>query len=220
MEVTPGERLDRLSVLLAASPHNLVARGDRDRARELHVEEGVAVGRLLPLSGRWLDLGTGGGLPGLALAVVAPDVRWTLLDSVGKKVDAVRGFAAELGLPRVEAVRARAEDLAHDADHRARYDGVVSRATAPLPVLMELARGFLADGGVLAAVKGPRVGEELAATARARHVLHYGEIHRTDVTAVARPTVLVTMRAQGRPPRGYPRASGVPRRSPIGGGTG
>lgn len=215
--MTPTEQLDHLALLLAASPHNLVARGDRERVRELHVDEGVAVGRLLPLAGRWLDLGTGGGLPGLALAVAAPEVEWTLLDSVGKKVDAVRGFAAELGLTGVVAVTARAEDLAHDTGHRARYDGVVSRATASLPVLMELARGFLLDGGILAAVKGPRVGQELPATARARHVLRYSEIHRQDVVAVARPTVLVTMRAQGRPPRGYPRASGVARRAPIGG---
>jgi len=216
--VTPQEQLDHLAALLAASPHNLVGRGDRDRVREVHVDEAVAVGRLLPLKGRWLDLGTGGGLPGLALAVLAPDVEWTLVDSVGKKVAAVREFAAALGLPQVMSVQARAETLARDPDHRARYDGVVSRATASLPVLMELARGFLSDGGLLAAVKGPRVGQELALTSRPRHVLHYGGVHSDVVAAAVRPTVLVTMRAQGRPPRGYPRAPGVPRRSPIGGG--
>ena len=126
-------QLVRLAALIASSPHNLVARGDRPRILETHIDECVRLAKVLPLQpdSSWMDLGTGGGLPGLVLAVLRPDVRWTLVDSVGKKVAAVRAFASDLALSNVTAVRARAEALAHDADHRAAYDGVTSRAVAP-----------------------------------------------------------------------------------------
>lgn len=212
-------RLDHLSELLAGSPHNLVSRRDRAQLRAVHVEECLAVGELLPLAAgqRWLDLGTGGGLPGLVLALRDPEVSWTLVDSARKKVEAVQGFAQALELTNVLAVWERAETLARDPGHRGGYDGVISRAVAPLPTLLELSRGFLRDGGTLAAVKGPGVEKELTRAAVAGRQLQLGDVGLQTVPSTSRPTLLVTMRARGGPPSACPRRDGVPRSNPLGG---
>ncbi len=210
--------LRRLARLIAHAPLNLVAAAERSSVYERHVFEAAAVGRLLaPAPGsRWLDLGTGGGLPGLALAVVYPDVSWTLVDATQKKIRAVAGFADDLGLQNVVAVHGRAERLAHEARFRGQFSGVVSRAVAPLPTLAELARGFLGDGGELAAVKGPTWAEELSAAQTALRMLHLEFSTAREVPETVRATWLVTMRATGRPPVGYPRRDGLPRQQPLG----
>jgi len=212
-------RLDRLAELIATSLHNLVSRRDRDRVRSVHVAESYAVGEVLAPAGgaRWLDLGTGGGLPGLVLALRYPSTTWTLIDSTAKKVAEVARFAAVLELENVRTVHGRAEELAWDAQHRGTYDGLVGRAVAVLPVLLELGRGFLRDGGTLAAIKGPRLQEEIAAAERARFSLALGPIHRYPLLAEGRATTVVTMRAQGPPPRRYPRSTGIPAATPLGG---
>lgn len=211
-------QLDRLATLVAASPHNLVSRRDRSVVREVHVEEARLVADVLPLTpgSHWIDVGTGGGLPGLALAILAPETSWTLLDSVRKKARAVEEFATELGLANVAAVAARAEVLAWDPAHRERYDGALSRALGRVDVVAELSRGFVRPGGLVAAVKGPRVGEELPALERVRGRLALEDVHSVALPDAPRGTWLVTMRATGPAPRTYPRRDGVPRASPLG----
>lgn len=213
------ERLDRLAELIASSPHNLVSRGDRDRVRPVHVEESRAVGEILaPAPGAsWVDLGTGGGLPGLVLALCYPATTWTLIDGIAKKVAAVSMFADALQLENVHAIPGRAEELAWHPEHRGVYDGLVSRAVAPLAVLLELSRGFLRDGGMLAAIKGPRVEQEMASAEAARRSLALGPFHRRSLAGGDRATTVVTMLAQGPPPRRYPRRTGVPAAAPLGG---
>jgi 16S rRNA (guanine527-N7)-methyltransferase len=212
-------RLAKLARLISTSPHNLVSRRDRASVGTAHVPEALGVGALLdPGEGqRWLDLGTGGGLPGLVLAIAYPATHFVLVDSTRKKIEAVREFAAGLGLDNVVAIAERAEVLAHDPAHRGSYDGVVARAVAPLPILAELARGFVAPGGVLGAVKGPDWEAELARAERSLAVLGWRDAVASHVASATRPTWLVRMRAEGAPPRGYPRRTGVPRQDPIGG---
>jgi 16S rRNA (guanine527-N7)-methyltransferase len=214
----PDPRLDRLAALIGTSPHNLVSRAERAHVRSRHVEEAVLVAAVLPLESgqRWLDLGTGGGLPGLVLAILHPEVTFTLLDSVAKKTRAVAEFAATLDLGNVTVVTGRAERVAHDPAHRGRYQGVTSRALADLVVAAELSRGFVDTGGVVAAVKGPRWSEELerARAGLTRLRLRYEQ--SAEVGGAARPTWLVTMRATGPCPREIPRRDGIPRAQPLG----
>lgn len=202
-----GLKLDRLAQLIATSPHSLVSRGERERVRSVHVPESAAVGSRLPLiaGGRWLDLGTGGGLPGLVLALLYPDVSWVLLDATAKKVAAVASYIDDLELANAQAVRGRAEEVGRLPEHGGRYDGVVSRAVAKLPRLMGMGRGFLDAGGTLAAIKGPHVDEEIRAGELIRKQLGFGAIHRQRIDEAVRPTMLVTMRVQGHLPQEHPR---------------
>lgn len=209
------DRLRLLAALIGSSPHNLVATGERMQVYERHIVECDEVaGRIAP-AGRWVDLGTGGGLPGLVLAVRHPDVAWTLIDATAKKVTAVREFAAALELDNVTVVQGRAEALAHSPDHRGGYDGVVARALAPMATLTELARGFVAPGGRIVAMKGPAVQAELDAAAAALRTLKVSVEGLERMQSAVRETWLVTLVTQGEPPRGYPRRDGVPKSDPL-----
>lgn len=211
------ERLRLLADLIASSPHNLVSRRDRADVLGLHLEECAALAGMLPVKpgARWIDVGTGGGLPGLVLALCRPDTEWTLLDATRKKVEAVRSFAAALGLRNVIALHDRAERLAHQDGMRGRFEGAVSRALGPLPVVMELCRGFVAPGGTIAAVRGPQWAAEVERARPAARLLRIADLHALPVPVAARPTWVVTMRADGPAPQGCPRPDGIPRTRPL-----
>ena len=116
---------------------NLTAITQPDQVATLHLLDCAALLPLCPLAGKTvIDVGTGAGLPGMVLALLTPDARFTLLDSLGKRIDFLREVCDDMGLPHVTSVHARAEDFA--AQHRERYDVAVSRAVAQLNVLCEL----------------------------------------------------------------------------------
>lgn len=213
------DQLRKLAGLISGSIHNLVSRGDREDVYGIHVRECVGYLPALELAPeqRWIDLGTGGGLPGLALAILAPDVSWTLVDSVRKKTDAVQAFAEELGLNNVVVINGRAEELAHDPALREQFDGAISRAVAPLPTLVEVLVGFVKPRGRVVAAKGPRWPDELDASRGAMELLGLSEERVVPIAEAARRTWLVMMRREGLLPRQYPRRAGLPKAHPLGG---
>lgn len=104
---------------------------------------------------RWADLGSGGGLPGIPLALALPDVRLTLIEAVGKKCAFLQDVVAELGLTeRVEVACARSEELAATGQPgRGSYAVVLAKAVGPLAVVVELAAPLLRGGGLLVVSK-------------------------------------------------------------------
>jgi 16S rRNA (guanine527-N7)-methyltransferase len=156
------DRLERFAELVAASPHNLVSRGARSELTTRHVPEAVAVARLLPRgAGKLLDVGSGGGFPGMVIAIVRPELDVHLLDATAKKTAFLRAAADELGVA-VTVHTGRAEELAR-SDLGGSFDLVTARAVAPLSRLLPWTIPFLRPGGVLCAVKGERWHEELRA---------------------------------------------------------
>lgn len=107
-----------------------------------------------------IDVGTGGGIPGLVLAICMPEATLTLVDSIRKKIDIVSEIARELELSNVVTLNGRSEDLA--ATRRERYDAAVARAVAPAPIVAEYLAPFVRVGGTVAAYKGERAVEEIA----------------------------------------------------------
>ena len=139
--------LDRLEayvgLLLEANARlNLTRVVEPDEVARLHLLDAISalpiVDRLAPQ--RAIDLGSGGGVPGLVLALARPSVQWTLVDSVRKKADALRSFADALSASSVRVVAERAEVLGRDAAFRESFDMVTARACAALPVLAEYGR--------------------------------------------------------------------------------
>ena len=183
----------------------------------LHVLDALAALPLLdavaPRSA--LDLGSGGGVPGLVLALARPGMDWTLVDSVHKKADALRGFVQELGLPNVAVVAERAEVLGRGA-LRETFDVVAARACAALPVLAEYALPLVRVGGMLVAWKGPIGAAELTAGATASGLLGGGEPEvRPSGLAALGDHRFVVLRKVDPTPDHYPRRPGEPARRPL-----
>lgn len=161
---------------------------------------------------RIIDVGSGAGFPGLPLKLARPEIRLTLLDSVGKKTAFLEHLVARLSLPNVEVVTARAEELARSAEHRDAYDAAVSRAVAALPVLLELCLPFLRPGGRLVATRGGDLAQQQAEAGRAVR----------ELTARFGPSLpglrgsgLVVVDKLGPTPARYPRRTGVPAKRPL-----
>lgn len=114
---------------------------------EKHFIDSLMLGNFVELHGKVLDIGSGGGFPGIPLKILFPEVDFTLMDSVGKKVRAMNYFIDGLGLSGIRAIQARAEEVAKLPEYKRQFDFVVSRATAYLPQILEWAEPFLAPGG-------------------------------------------------------------------------
>lgn len=154
--------LDAFVQAVESSPHNLVSKRARGELRERHLPECVAFASTLPAGpARVLDVGSGGGFPGMVVAILRTDLEVTLLDATRKKVEFLHEFAAAEGIP-VDAVHGRAEELAR-TELGSSFDVVTARAVAPLERLVGWTIPFLRPGGLLYAIKGARWEEELAA---------------------------------------------------------
>jgi len=224
-EALPAEFAERaeayVALLLRANQRlNLTRITEPHEVARLHLLDAVAEVTLLDTTGARsaVDLGSGGGIPGIPLAIARPDVRWLLVDSVGKKAAAMQEFVDALGLANVSVVAERAETLGQSPDHRERHDFVAARACASLPVLAELAMPLLAIGGTLLAWKG-RLAES---DEEVRHGQAALELLGGDLAGIrpAGPAVLdghtfvVARKDRPTPPR-YPRRPGEPSRRPL-----
>ena len=159
-----------------------------------------------------IDVGSGGGLPGMPLAIVMPDVRFTLLEATGKKAAFLRETAVALGLANVDVLNERAETAGQDhRAHRGRYDVAVSRAVGRLNVLAELTVPFAREGGTVLCIKGDKAAEEVAEAKQALYHLH---AHVVDQVRTPTGTVVVIEKVRATP-RTYPRLPGEPKRKPI-----
>ncbi len=166
--------------------------------------------------GRLLDLGSGGGFPGIPLAAALPAVEVTLAEPIGKKARFLETAVAAIGLAgRVSVVAARAEELARDPVVRGRWDAVMARAVASTAELVELAFPLLAPGGALLAWKRGDPEGELRAASRAVKGLGGGSVEVVDVDVRGldgHRLVVATRPPSGAVPDGYPRDPAVRRR--------
>ena len=164
-----------------------------------------------------VDVGSGAGFPGVPLAMVQPDVSFTLCDSLMKRLNFLEVVASVIDLSNVRMVHARAEDLGHQPEFRGLADGVVARSVAPLSALVELCLPLLRVGGRLFAYKGPGVREELQEAQTALSVLG-GQVSR--VSSFSLPlqkgtrflVVVDKIRTTGER---YPRQAGTPQKRPL-----
>jgi 16S rRNA (guanine527-N7)-methyltransferase len=210
------ERLALLLDLVAAERSAITTVRDPSQGVDLHVADSLVALDMPQVTGarRIADLGSGGGFPGLVLAIALPDARVELVESVGRKVAFQRGAIERLGLSNAEAIQARAEDW---ADGLGAHDLVTARALAPLSVLVEYAAPLLSLGGCLVAWKGSRDGAEEADGRAAAAALGMGELAARTVKpfeAARARTLYLSSKLSNTPP-GYPRRTGMARKRPL-----
>ena len=132
------EMLDKLTPLYADwnSKINVISRKDMEHFRDRHVLHSLAIFKIIqfPEGSRILDIGTGGGFPGVPLAIANPTCSFVLLDSVGKKLKVIDGVAESLGIKNIETVHERVEE------HHGSYNYLISRAVTNLPNFMKLTK--------------------------------------------------------------------------------
>jgi len=217
------------SILLRENAkYNLTAITDPEEIRQKHFADSLALlddpsprQRLngegaLPPGASLLDVGPGGGFPGVPLKIARPDISLTLLEATGKKAEFLRALARELGL-EADVVHARAEEAAHDPAYRERFDAVTARAVAALPLLCELCLPFVKVGGAFVAYKGPadKAREEIDAARNAVKLLGADlECVHSGTTVYGGRTRIILRKISQTPAR-YPRNHGAIIKKPL-----
>ena len=163
-----------------------------------------------------IDVGSGGGLPGIPLAIARPDLPFTLLEATGKKARFLEETASTLGLANVSVLNARAETAGRDPKHREHYGLAISRTVGPMPVILKLTLPLVAVGGRSLCMKGPRA-EQLRDSGEALHRLGAGEVAVFDAYPedFGNELVMVSVVKQGPTPKKYPRSPGTPKAEPL-----
>ena len=171
----------------------------------------------LPPGGRVADIGTGAGFPGIPLAIMRPDLRVVLVDSLRKRTVFLTEAVQKLALVNVTVVWSRAEDLGRNPDFRERFDIVLARAVAELNVLTELCLPLAKPGGAFVAMKGPKAEAELAAAGRAITLLGGGGVAVVSATLplLAETRTIIRIDKQRPTSAKYPRKAGIPERLPL-----
>lgn len=164
-----------------------------------------------------IDVGTGAGFPGIPLAILLPNVQFTLMDSLNKRIIFLNEVVKKCGLKNVECIHSRAEELAKDGDYRENYDVCVSRAVANLSVLLEYCIPFIKKGGKFISYKSISSEEELTDSKNAQNKLCCKlkenisfELPDTDI----KRNFLIFEKFDHTADK-YPRNNGIPRKKPL-----
>lgn len=160
---TKVERLAFFAELVAEKNEqvNLISRKDVDSIIENHIFISAFITRYIPEKCTYfLDIGTGGGFPGIPLAIMRPEMRGVLVDATKKKADAVQEFVNKLKLGNVRVENERVESPEFIAKYSQNFDLVISRATVPLIILMRYALPLIKEKAFIAAMKGGNLEEE------------------------------------------------------------
>ena len=164
-----------------------------------------------------IDIGTGAGFPGIPLKILYPNMKLTLVESVGKKAKFCQHIVRVLGLEQVEVIQARAEELGQKSGHRERYDWAIARAVANLNVLSEYLLPLVRLGGTVLAQKGESGPAEAQSAEEAMKLLggKLKQLIPVHLPSVAEDRYLVVVEKVAATPPKYPRKPGIPMKQPL-----
>jgi len=164
-----------------------------------------------------LDLGTGGGLPGIPIKIVRQDLKLCLLDSIKKKTAFLEGAVKKLRLDNTCVLEGRAENFAHITEHREQYDYVFSKAVAEASVLAELTLPFLRIGGRALFYKGPKGKSEIEYAEQAINICG-GVLEKSleYFLETGEKRAVYIIKKINNTPEQYPRSAGKPQKKPLG----
>ena len=209
------EMLIRFYVMLIEKNNvmNLTAITDPEGVAARHFADSLLASELIPEGAKVIDVGTGAGFPGIPLAVMRPDLEITLLDSLNKRVNFLDEVSSALAL-NIKTVHARAEDGAKMPSLREKFDFVLSRAVAEIPVLAEWTLPFAKVGGCSVMYQGPGAEAELASAENALRILK-GKAKLLHRETEWGERVLVSIEKTEKTPAKYPRKAGAAEKNPL-----
>ncbi len=192
---------------------NLTAITDPQQVAKLHLLDSLTVLTAAELSGKTvIDVGCGAGFPGVPLKIACPDLKLTLLDSLGKRMNWLETVLPTLGV-EAQCITARAEEAVQNC--REQYDFATSRAVARLPILLELTAPYVKVGGAVLAMKGAAAREELAEATKAIKVLGLQLETVREFTVDGASHSVIVLRKITPTPKQYPRRYAKIKQSPL-----
>jgi 16S rRNA (guanine527-N7)-methyltransferase len=208
------EKLHKYAELLRSANKRarLTGPSDLDKLFGEHIADALAGLPYLPEGSSFVDVGTGGGLPGMVWCICRPDSRGTLLDSIGKKIALLSEIAAELRCDNAETVTMRSEDFARL--RRENFGAAVARAVAHSCVLAEYMSPLVSVGGKLIAFKGPGAEEELDIPEVKWKMLGLSKPNLRPYSIGEKRRFIVIWKKTGKCPENFPRRPGVAAKSP------
>ena len=209
-----AERFETYYALLIEwnKTRNLTAITEPAEVAQKQFFDSLAAAQLLKAGARCIDVGTGAGFPGIPLLIMRPDLQMTLLDALNKRIEFLSFTLERLGLA-ADCVHLRAEDAGRSEKYRQRFDAALTRAVAPLPVLLELTVPLVRVGGQSIAYKGDAAAE-LADAANACQALRC-TLETIPVEAAYGARTLVVAKKRAETPGKYPRKAGTPSKQPL-----
>lgn len=196
---------------------NLTAITDENEIILKHFVDSLTVLKYINENDRIIDVGTGAGFPGIPIAIMMPNVKITLLDSLNKRINFLNEVIKELDLKNVETIHSRSEDCGKDILYREKYDISIARAVANLSTLSEYLLPFVKIGGKMICMKGSEIEEELKNAEYAIKELG-GEFVLKDEFELPDSDIkrnIIIVKKVKYTPKIYPRKAGLPSKEPL-----
>ncbi|MBD5429583.1 16S rRNA (guanine(527)-N(7))-methyltransferase RsmG [Lactobacillus sp.] len=200
---------------------NLTRITDKDEVYAKHFYDSVTpllvFGDLFKGDKTLCDVGAGAGFPSLPMKILQPELKITIIDSLGKRLKFLENLITKLDLNNVTLVHARAEDAGQDKKLREKFDLTTARAVARMSVLSEYCLPFVKTGGYMVALKGPKAQDELKDATQALKTLG-GKVERVEELTLPDSDderTLIVIKKIASTPKKYPRQAGTPNRKPL-----
>lgn len=194
---------------------NLTAITDPKEVILKHFIDSITIQKYIQKENSVVDVGTGAGFPGIPLNIVNNEAKYTLVDSLNKRIKFLDEIIDKLNLKNIETVHSRAEDFAKE--NRETYDVATSRAVAALNVLLEYLLPLVKVGGLCICMKGSNVQEEIEASSNALKILG-GQIEKVEQITLPDSDIIrniVIVRKVTKTSSKYPRKAGLPSKEPL-----
>lgn len=196
---------------------NLTAIEQEEDIITKHFIDSLSIASYIPDTAKVIDIGTGAGFPGIPLKILKKDLSITLLDSLNKRITFLEEVIRNLSLENIQAVHARAEELAHKEEYREQYDIAVSRAVAPMHTLLEYMLPYVKIGGKCICMKGPNLQEESKDLQNCLETLG-GKIEKIEELVLPETEIkrnIMLIKKENKTPKKYPRNPGMPSKKPL-----
>lgn len=198
---------------------NLTAIVEDDEIIKKHFIDSIKVFKFEKLKNgrKVIDIGTGGGFPGIPMKIVNPSTEVVLLDSLNKRINFLNEVIKDLELNNIRTIHGRAEDFARESRYREKFDVATSRAVANLTVLSEFCLPYVKVGGYFVAMKGPAIEEEMKDAKNAIKILggQVEKIIEVDIEGSDLNHNLVVIKKIKETPSKYPRKAGMVTKNPL-----